>query len=110
MQISAFASLAAALLTVACSDSIHLDPNAGSGGSGPGSTVSAGGGGAAPISCVSNAGCPAPTAICDHVTSTCVECLELEHCGFRPGTVCSEGACVCPTEGASFCEGYAKPF
>src|SRR5262249_25678974 len=81
-----------------------------SGGSGPVSVASAGGGGAAPIPCNSNADCPAPTSICDQVQHTCVECLELQHCAFRPGTVCSEGACVCPVGTGSFCEGYSKPF
>jgi len=52
-------------------------------------------GGAAPA-CSSNSDCPAPTSVCDTVKGHCVECLELSDCGFRPGTVCSAGACVCP--------------
>jgi hypothetical protein len=92
-------------LVAACSDSIHLTPppapNDGSTG-----TAGAGGGvgGSAPVACVSNSDCPAPMAVCDTVKATCVECLDVEDCSFRPGTVCSTGQCVCPTQGESFCE------
>jgi hypothetical protein len=97
---------AAAFSLAACSDSLHLDPPArpvdatGAGGAGTGG---AGAGGEATVACVSNSDCPAPTAVCDVVKQACVECLEINDCGFRPGTVCSEGSCVCPKAGDSFC-------
>jgi N-acetylneuraminic acid mutarotase len=102
---AAFAAFAAA---AACSDSFHLDPEQppppsdSTASTGPG----AGGGGGSAPACASNSDCPAPTAVCDTVKQQCVECLEIDHCGFRPGTVCSEGLCVCPKQGATFCEPY----
>lgn len=92
-------------LISACSDSIHLTPEptpptGGSTGTGGGA---GGAGGGVPTSCESNSDCPAPTAVCDTVKAMCVECLDVEDCSFRPGTICSTGQCVCPTEGESFC-------
>lgn len=102
------ATAALLLFGGACEDALSL-PSAtsgsgtgtstgGSGGSGGG-----GGSGGAPVSCQSNADCPAPTAICDTVRDECVECLDIGDCSFRPGTVCSKGACACPKSGESFC-------
>lgn len=90
-----------AILFSACSDSIHLDPEprpqAGQGGTG-------GAGGGSGLSCQSNSDCPAPTAVCDAVKQSCVECLDYADCAFRPNTVCSAGSCVCPKTGEQFCE------
>lgn len=91
---------------VACSDSLHLDPNpqiTGSGGNNPAGSGGAGGG--APIACVSSTDCPAPTAVCDQVQGLCVECGSVSDCAFRPGTVCSLGQCVCAAESQSWCAG-----
>jgi hypothetical protein len=64
----------------------------------------------APIACKSSSDCPAPTSVCDSANNVCVECLEIEDCSYKPGTVCSLGACTCPTEGQSFCPAYAKDY
>jgi hypothetical protein len=91
-------------LVAACSDSLHLDPPTPSDGST--GTAGVGGGspdGGAPVACASNSDCPAPTAVCDTVKAMCVECLDVEDCSFRPGTVCSTGLCICPTTTESFC-------
>ena len=81
----------------------------GTGGSG-GSTGTGGSGqgGAPPIGCQSSSDCPAPTAICDVVKHDCVECLVLSDCAFRPGTVCSMGACACPTPGDTYCDAFGN--
>lgn len=89
---------ACALAAAACSDSIHLDPEPT-----PGSNVGGGGGGA-PIPCASSSDCPAPTGVCDTVKGICVECLSVSDCAAQEGTVCSEGSCVCPVAGESFCD------
>ncbi|HZF52242.1 MAG TPA: kelch repeat-containing protein [Polyangiaceae bacterium] len=98
---------AAFALVTACSDSIHLtpEPNPNSAGS-TGAAGGGGSGGGAPTACSSSSDCPAPTAVCDTVKSMCVECLDVEDCSFRPGTVCSTGQCVCPTGGESFCGSF----
>lgn len=113
----------------ACSDSIHLDPapaatggtttstggdgGGGAGGGGTGgdvtsttssTTTSTGSGGG----CKSNADCPddpaAPeSSICDAVYGNCVECLVFSDCQGKPGTVCKQGACVCPDSTESYC-------
>ncbi|MDI1477088.1 kelch repeat-containing protein [Polyangium sp. y55x31] len=103
-------SAALVMLLGGCPDALTLgteDPtgSGASGGAGPGGGGGSGGEGGAPTSCISNSDCPAPTAVCDTKKSTCVECLEIQDCAFRPGTVCSEGKCVCPNEGESFCGG-----
>jgi hypothetical protein len=87
----------------ACADALRLEP--GTGGAATTSTsssTSGGGGGAGPVACASNSDCPEPTSVCDLVKGLCVECLVLDDCGFRPGTVCDEGSCNCP-EDASWC-------
>src|SRR5688572_33436351 len=87
------------MLGLACSGSPHLDPPTGNATTGAGgatsssSTAGGGQGGSLPmIDCQSNSDCPEPTAICDTQKDLCVECLEIEDCAFRPGTVCSQGA------------------
>jgi hypothetical protein len=101
---------AAFALASACSDSIHLDPvpdPAPTGGTATGTGGAGGGvGGGMPTACSSNSDCPAPTAVCDAVKGMCVECLDVEDCSFRPGTVCSTGQCVCPKQGESFCGSF----
>ncbi len=100
--------LAAVSALGACADALSIQPptetTPGAGGT-PGTGGSGGlaEGGAAPVPCVSNSDCPAPTAVCDTVRGVCVECLELADCGSMPGTVCSEGACICPVAGDSWC-------
>ena len=86
------------LAAFSCADAIHLDLPPGEGGT----QSNAGGGGSAP-SCSSNSDCPTPTSVCDTTKDICVECLLLSDCAAKPGTVCSEGACVCPTAGESWC-------
>ena len=66
------------------------------------SAAGGGEGGSGPVACNSNPDCPEPTSVCDTVSNTCVECLVLADCAFRPGTVCSEGSCVCPNK-ESYC-------
>lgn len=104
----AAATGAAALITAACSDSLHLDPDpvtpTGAGGGGGQVSVGVGGEDAGlPIACSSNSDCPAPTAVCDTVKNECKQCLEIADCAFRPGTVCSLGICACPVTGEEFC-------
>jgi hypothetical protein len=114
----------------ACS-SLHLDPgdggatNTGGGGgttttttTGTGgdttTTTTTGAGGGPAGECTSNAGCTFPKAVCDVVQQKCVECVDHGDCSFRPGTVCSTGACVCPNLGGdgkpdpdfAFCPAY----
>jgi hypothetical protein len=92
------------LLVAGCPDSLTLEPVAGAD---PGGTGGSDGG--APIPCNSNTDCPAPTAVCDTVRKVCVECLEVEHCSVTmPGTVCSQGACVCPTSTDTYCAGAMR--
>ena len=83
---------------LACADSLHLDP--GTGGKGSTTTTTHGSGGSAPTVCSSNPDCAYPTPVCDTVANVCVECLTFTDCdGPKPGTVCSQGACVCPSAG-----------
>ena len=101
-----------AVAGVACADAIHLepppDPTGGTGaststGNGAGDAGGAGGAGGAPTTCESNTDCAAPQNICDTIKGECVECLVFGDCAQQPGTVCSMGACVCPTAGESWC-------
>nr|QVV57691.1 kelch repeat-containing protein [Myxococcales bacterium] len=93
---------AIALLCAGCPDSLTLEPVSSS--SGPGGTGGSGGG--TPAFCNSNPDCAAPKAVCDVVRHECVECLELAHCSATmPGTVCSQGACVCPAASDTYCPG-----
>jgi len=106
-------SAALVMLLGGCPDALTLptdEPTGATGGAGPGGGGPGGGGmgGGVPTSCVSNSDCPAPTAVCDAKKALCVECLEISDCAFRPGTICSEGECVCPTEGESFCGAPAR--
>ena len=39
-----------------------------------------------------------------------MECLQIVDCVLRPGTVCSEGSCTCPTSGESFCSTVESPY
>ncbi|MBI4950770.1 MAG: hypothetical protein HY908_01945 [Myxococcales bacterium] len=89
----------APFVAVACADAIHLDLPPGQGGS-----ANVGGSGGGGTACRSNSDCAAPTPVCDTVKQTCFECLELADCAQKPGTVCSLGACDCPTAGESWCE------
>jgi hypothetical protein len=82
-------------------DALRIEP-AGAGGSAP-STVSVGGAGGGPVPCVSSVDCPVDQPVCDTITGVCTECLELDDCAHRPGTVCGFGMCVCPTEGHDWC-------
>jgi len=93
---------AAVLGLFACADALRIELPGGAGGNGAGPAVGVGGGGGV-IGCESNSDCPEPTSVCDDVKGICVACLEIEDCAFRPGTVCSEGQCVC-TAGESYCE------
>jgi hypothetical protein len=96
--------------TASCSDPVHIElPTStaptGQGGqtsTGTGGSTASGGGTA--TTCESNTDCAAPTAVCDTVKSVCVECLVVADCQHQPGTVCSQGACACPTAGESWCE------
>jgi N-acetylneuraminic acid mutarotase len=103
-------SAALLLLVGGCPDALTLDgsTSTGAGASGGGTGGGGGNGGAAPVACESNTDCTAPTAICDTVKSTCVECLEISDCTFRPGTICSLGKCACPTAGDLFCDSPAR--
>jgi len=71
----------------ACTDAVHLDPP----GTGGGAARGDGGG------CRSNPDCPYPTPLCDAVSGICVECLVVADCAAKMDTVCSLGACVCPS-------------
>jgi hypothetical protein len=103
------AALLIACGAVACSDSLHLDPDPTISGSGGASSGVGGAGGNAPIACVSSADCPAPTAVCDEAKGLCVECGTVADCAFRPGTVCSLGECVCAAAAESWCPAIAEP-
>jgi len=74
----------------ACADAVHLAPP----GADAGTTSATTGGGSG---CKSNPDCAYPTAVCDTVSGKCVECLVLSDCAGKPGTVCSKGACECPS-------------
>jgi N-acetylneuraminic acid mutarotase len=90
--------LGMASLSTACVDALRLEPptQIGTGGGGSVTTTGSGGeGGSGPIPCSSSLDCPEPTSLCDTVKHECAECLSLGDCSFRPGTVCSKGACVC---------------
>ncbi|MBM4360295.1 MAG: hypothetical protein FJ096_19490 [Deltaproteobacteria bacterium] len=94
-----------ATLSTACADALRLEPPQGSGGNGATNgptTTSSGEGGGAPVACQSNADCPEPTSVCNEASGTCVECLVLSDCAFRPGTVCSQGMCTC-VDKLSYC-------
>lgn len=92
---------AAVLGLFACADALRLELPVGSGGGDAGTTVGIGGGGGV-IGCASNSDCPEPTSVCDDIKGICVECLDLEDCAFRPGTVCDAGVCACPGD-ETFC-------
>jgi hypothetical protein len=79
---------------VACADALHLDPP---GTILPGTDGGTGDGGI--TSCESNPDCAYPKPVCDTITATCVQCLVVSDCAGTPGTVCSQGSCVCPTPG-----------
>lgn len=93
---------------IACADALSIQPPAGGAGGDAAATtttgVGGGDGGGAPVPCISNSDCPTPTTVCDAARGVCVECLELADCGHMPGTVCSQGTCVCPSTGESWCE------
>jgi hypothetical protein len=72
----------------ACADSLHLDP--------PSALPRADGGPEAGVTCASNLQCGYPTALCDTVAQTCVQCIVTSDCSDTPGTVCSFESCVCP--------------
>ena len=103
----ALALCSVAALGWSCSDALRLEPpsgpGAGAAGAGNYGGGVVGGGGGAPHTCRSNSDCAAPSAVCDTVKRICVECLLLADCGAKPGTVCSQGACECPTAGESWC-------
>lgn len=107
-------SAALLLLAAGCPDALTLEPIGAGGGSssssGSGNTGgSAGAGtGGSTQDCVSNSDCAAPAAVCDTAKGSCVECLVISDCTFRPGTVCSEGQCACPTAGQSYCENPSR--
>ena len=88
-----------------CADALRLEPPEGSGGSGNTTTTTSGGGGEggqAPQPCTSNTDCAAPASVCDAVKGLCFECLEIQHCAHKPGTVCDAGSCNCPG-GDTYC-------
>lgn len=94
-----------------CADAIQIQPPIDSVGAGAGSTTSAaggggegaaGGGGVTP--CESNTDCATPTNVCDTIKGACVECLVTTDCVHMPSTVCSQGSCVCPSDGETWCE------
>ena len=98
-------AVSAVLAVGACGEALRLEPPVGSSGtSNPAGTGGGGSGGGGPVACVSNSDCPAPTSVCDTANETCVECLVFVDCGATPGTVCSEGSCVCPVAADSWCE------
>jgi N-acetylneuraminic acid mutarotase len=87
----------------ACVDALRLEPpSSDSSSSTTTATVGSGGnggsGGSGPVACLSNSDCPEPTSVCDTTKSLCVECLVLDDCAFRPGTVCDAGSCNCPND------------
>jgi hypothetical protein len=88
---------ALSLALAGCPDSLRLDP----GTSGAASGDSGVGAGAEP--CESNPDCAYPRSVCDTVKRQCVECLQVQDCAAKPGTVCSAGLCACPTATESFC-------
>ena len=92
--------LATTLSVAACGDALRLEPPNGSSGN---ATSGVGGSGGGATACESNSDCAAPTGVCDTTKAQCVACLVFSDCGAMPGTVCSQGACVCPDEGASWC-------
>jgi N-acetylneuraminic acid mutarotase len=98
-------SLFAAGPLAGCSDAIHLDP--GSGGSTATHMTGTAGGGGSQIGCTSNADCPYPTPVCNTEVGHCAECLVVDDCAAKPGTVCSKAACVCPEKDATFCAAEA---
>lgn len=98
-----------AVWSASCADPLHIEPPTsvptGAGGQATGTGGgTTGTGGGAPTTCQSNSDCPAPTSVCDTAKHVCVECLVIGDCEHLPGTVCSLGACVCPTSGESWCE------
>jgi len=72
----------------ACADAVHLAP--------PGTDA-----GTSTSGCKSNPDCAYPTAVCDTASGKCVECLVFSDCAGKPGTVCSKGACECPSPDAA---------
>lgn len=87
------------------SSSSSSSSSSGTGGTGGGDTSSSSSSSSSgnPSGCVSNTDCLTPNPICDVPKGTCVECLQAVDCSMKPGTVCSGGACACPTPGDSYC-------
>lgn len=106
-RLTALAAITAAMGLAACADSLRLDvgtgSTSGSGGSGASGSTGGTGGTGGGSACTSNAQCAYPTPVCDTSAGSCVQCLVISECAAQPGTVCSLGACVCPTTGESFC-------
>jgi hypothetical protein len=101
------ALIALSLELVGCPDALRLPADSGGSASG-GDPVPAEG--AEP--CDSNPDCTYPRSVCDAVKRTCVECLQVQDCATKPGTVCSLGQCACPTAAESFCSaiGSDRPY
>jgi hypothetical protein len=119
-------SAAYMLLVGACNDIIELpevttggvsssssSSSSSSGAGGTGGEAGSGGGSSSsssgnPGGCISNTDCTTPLAICDVPKHQCVECLQADDCALKEGTVCSGGACACPTPGDSYCLAPAR--
>ena len=103
----------------ACTDALHLDPpgnsstTSSSSSSGTGGSIvihnDAGPDAPPPVACRSNPDCAYPVPVCDTIANVCVECLVIQDCVGKPGTVCSKGSCSCPSPDAnaplSYCAG-----
>lgn len=112
-------SAAMTLLALGCQDIIPLpevtgtessssssssgSSSGGMGGMGGGTSSTSSTSSGNPSGCISNTDCTTPTPICDVPKNNCVECLQAADCSLKPGTVCSGGACACPTQGDSYC-------
>ncbi|MBM4357511.1 MAG: hypothetical protein FJ096_05300 [Deltaproteobacteria bacterium] len=95
--VRAFGALLVVAGLVGCSSLIGLDgdyrPPREAGGSS--TTVGASSSTGGTTACTSNPDCAAPTSVCDTLKGACVECVDLEDCGFLNDSVCSAGTCVC---------------